>query len=176
MQLRPATAADLELLIEALYAAYNWTGQERFGRDVILAHPKASLYVADWMRPDDFGVVAVDEADAPSERTALGVIWARCLTSQAPGYGYVADDIPELSMAVNPAARGTGVGSALLAGFLAAAAERGFRAVSLSVEDGNLAARGLYERFGFRVVGRDGTSDTMLAELPPAGAPGQAPG
>jgi ribosomal protein S18 acetylase RimI-like enzyme len=169
MHLRPATQADLELLIQALHAAYNWTGEERFGREVILTHPKASLYVAGWMRADDFGLVAVEDVESPTEETtALGVIWARLLTGDAPGYGYVADDIPEISMAVSPAARGRGVGTALLSGCLAAAAERGFRAVSLSVEDGNDTARGLYERFGFRAVGRDGTSDTMLADLTPA--------
>jgi ribosomal protein S18 acetylase RimI-like enzyme len=39
--------------------------------------------------------------------------------------------------------------------------------VSLSVEDGNRARR-LYERAGFVVVGRSGTSDTMLVHLPGA--------
>jgi ribosomal protein S18 acetylase RimI-like enzyme len=37
--------------------------------------------------------------------------------------------------------------------------------VSLSVEDGNAAARALYEHYGFRVVGRTGGSDTMLRVL-----------
>lgn len=40
----------------------------------------------------------------------------------------------------------------------------GHRAVSLSVDDGNPARR-LYERHGFAVVGRNGSSDTMLREL-----------
>lgn len=39
--------------------------------------------------------------------------------------------------------------------------------MSLSVEDGNAAARGLYERHGFVVVGRNGGSDTMLRTLQP---------
>ena len=37
--------------------------------------------------------------------------------------------------------------------------------MSLSVEDGNHAARALYTRHGFSVVGRNGGSDTMLREL-----------
>jgi ribosomal protein S18 acetylase RimI-like enzyme len=41
---------------------------------------------------------------------------------------------------------------------------RGLRAISLSVEDGN-RARLLYERLGFRKVGRNGGSDTLLLEL-----------
>ena len=34
--------------------------------------------------------------------------------------------------------------------------------MSLSVEDGNTGARMLYERVGFRTVGRNGDSDTLL--------------
>jgi ribosomal protein S18 acetylase RimI-like enzyme len=68
-------------------------------------------------------------------------------------------------MAVRPQWRGRGVGSVLLTGLVERATARGMRALSLSVEDGNHAARALYERHGFRVVGRTGGSDTMLLEL-----------
>ncbi|MDF2575580.1 MAG: family N-acetyltransferase, partial [Agromyces sp.] len=44
------------------------------------------------------------------------------------------------------------------------ARRRGLVGISLSVEDGN-RARHLYERAGFRVVGRNGNADTMLLEL-----------
>jgi len=44
-------------------------------------------------------------------------------------------------------------------------AARSIPAISLSVEDGN-RARALYERLGFRTVGRNGGSDTLLLELP----------
>ena len=74
---------------------------------------------------------------------------------------FVAEGIPELTIGVAERARGTGVGSALLAALLDMADERGCGATSLSVEDGN-AARRLYERAGFAVVGRNGGSDTLL--------------
>lgn len=47
----------------------------------------------------------------------------------------------------------------------AEAAARSIPAISLSVEDGN-RARALYERLGFRKIGRNGGSDTLLLELP----------
>jgi ribosomal protein S18 acetylase RimI-like enzyme len=47
---------------------------------------------------------------------------------------------------------------------IAQGSARGFRAISLSVEDGN-RARLLYERLGFSKVGRNGGSDILLLEL-----------
>ncbi|WP_243885862.1 GNAT family N-acetyltransferase [Cellulomonas fengjieae] len=157
--LREATTDDLDLLYDLLLEAFNWDGTPRFTRDEVVADTHTARYLGGWRRPDDFGLVAVDGT------VALGAIWARALPAAAPGYGYVADDIPEIGMAVARPDRGRGVGSALLAGCVEQARGLGWRALSLSVEDGNTAARDLYERHGFAVVGRNGGSDTMLREL-----------
>jgi ribosomal protein S18 acetylase RimI-like enzyme len=79
----------------------------------------------------------------------------------------VATDVPELSIGVAAEARGRGVGSALLDALLTLARERGYRAVSLSVDRRNPARR-LYERKGFRDAGISDPSDssvTMIAQL-----------
>jgi ribosomal protein S18 acetylase RimI-like enzyme len=120
--------------------------------------PALAHYVTGWPRPGDFGTVAVAGEDV------AGVAWARLFPDDDPGYGFVAADVPELTIAVRPGHRGRGLGGTLLDAVLAQARARGLRAVSLSVEDGNRARR-LYERAGFVVVGRSGTSDTMLLEL-----------
>lgn len=73
-------------------------------------------------------------------------------------------DIPELSITTFDGFRGLGIGTALLAQLIEAAKAAGLSGISLSVEDGN-RARGLYERAGFEVVGRNGGSDTMLLKL-----------
>lgn len=164
VHVRDAVPADADLLLELLLEAYNWTGEIRVTREAMLADPHARRYLDGWMRPGDFGVVAVDEA-AGDPAAPLGAVWARALTGDEPGYGYVADDVPELGMAVVPGRRGAGVGAALLAAFLDRARAAGVRVVSLSVEDGNVRARSLYERHGFAVVGRTGGSDTMLLVL-----------
>ncbi|QCB94559.1 GNAT family N-acetyltransferase [Cellulomonas shaoxiangyii] len=159
MHLRDATDDDLDLLLDLLLEAFNWTGEARFTLDDVRSDPHTGRYLDGWRRPGDLGVVAVD-GTAP-----VGAVWARALTADAPGYGYVADDVPELGMAVAAGARGRGVGTLLLSGFLDRARTAGWRAVSLSVEDGNTAARALYERHGFVPVGRNGGSDTLLRTL-----------
>jgi GNAT superfamily N-acetyltransferase len=68
-------------------------------------------------------------------------------------------------MAVIAPQRGRGVGRRLLEALVARARRRGWRALSLSVEDGNQAAE-LYATVGFETVGRDGNSTVMLLRLP----------
>jgi GNAT superfamily N-acetyltransferase len=69
----------------------------------------------------------------------LGAAWGRLLDATDPGYGYLADDIPEVTIGAAPAHRGRGVGSALRAALIEQARIRGQRAISLSVEDSNRA-------------------------------------
>lgn len=160
VMLRDAADDDLDLLYDLLLDAFNWDGTARFTRAEVLADAHTGRYLGGWKRPDDFGLVVTDDDGDP-----LGAVWARALPAAAPGYGYVADDVPELGMAVARPHRGRGAGSRLLTGVLGQARGLGWRALSLSVEDGNDAARALYARHGFVTVGRNGGSDTMLREL-----------
>ncbi len=164
MHLREASAADVDLLVDLLLEAVSWTGEARMTRNALLADPHLVRYVERWPRPGDLGLVAEapDRSGSSAPTRAVGAAWLRTLTAAAPGYGYVADDVPELSMAVVPGWRGQGVGTELLTAVLERARQRGDRAVSLSVEDGNDVARRMYERVGFRAVGRVGGSDTLL--------------
>ena len=75
------------------------------------------------------------------------------------GYGYVADDVPELSMAILPDYRGQGIGTQLISHMLDYTKGK-YASVSLSVSPNNPARR-LYERFGFKLVGTEGTSIVM---------------
>jgi len=74
-----------------------------------------------------------------------------------PGYGFVDEQTPELSIGVLDGFRGRGIGRMLMQ----AAMDAADGALSLSVEDGNGAIR-LYKEFGFVPVGRVGGSTTML--------------
>ena len=76
--------------------------------------------------------------------------------------------MPELAIAVRAEARRLGVGEALLLALLAHAGAQGVEEISLSVELDNPALR-LYERLGFRRVGRVGGAWTLVARTPEGG-------
>lgn len=58
------------------------------------------------------------------------------------------------NVAVTESARGRGIGELLVGEVIRRAAARGVREVFLEVRPSNATARRLYERFGFRMVGR----------------------
>jgi len=121
--------------------------------------PEIAKYVDGWGRSGDLGLIALHKGSDE----AVGAAWMRVFTADDKGYGYVSDNIPELGIAVLPAHRGCGVGSALIQRLLGMA--RGvYDAVSLSVSNDNPALR-LYERLGFERVGTCGNSVTMLKQL-----------
>ncbi len=155
MLLRPATADDFTFLTEMLLEAYNWDGTPSFTLDKLRAEDKAWRYVAGWPRASDFGVIA--EIDG----TPAGAAWARLLTAERPGYGYIADDVPELSLGVSPAFRRRGIARALMTELIRTSP---YKRLSLSVDPANTAAK-LYRSLGFETVGTVETSETMVLEL-----------
>lgn len=158
--LRPATSGDAPFLAEMVVAAVNWDpAHPPASRERVLGDPRNAHYVDGWPRAGDLGLVAVD-ADA----TPVGAAWLRRFAADDPGYGFVAEDVPEVSLGVVAGWRGRGAGRALLRALLEEAAAAGVRRVSLSVEREN-RARGLYVAEGFVVVHEDRDADTMLLDL-----------
>lgn len=152
--IRALSAADEAFLWEMLYLAiYVPEGSLPISRDILNA-PEIAKYVKGWGRVGDSGLMALDN----ESMQPIGAVWLRLFSEDEPGYGYVAADIPELSMAVLPAYRGKGVGTQLMEEIVAVTKET---PISLSVDPQNRAFA-LYERFGFRTVGGSGTSTTML--------------
>lgn len=119
------------------------------------------------MRPEDLEeVIRIERASFTipwSERTFRGLLGrsnAVLLVAEADsgllGYAVVwmAGEEAELGdLAVRDEARRRGVGSALVGAALEAAADAGAGVLFLEVRQGNEAARRLYERTGFEVVG-----------------------
>ena len=115
-------------------------------------------YVYAWGRPGDTGVIALDGG------FPVGAAWYRLFSEDAPGYGFVDEQTPELAIAVVPSRRGRGFGEELLTALLERARQEGHRALTLSVERDNPAIR-LYERFGFRPVRETAATVVMRADL-----------
>jgi ribosomal protein S18 acetylase RimI-like enzyme/predicted O-methyltransferase YrrM len=154
--LQRATTADEPFLRRMVYEAlYVPAGQPPFPEAVLDRPDIRHYYLGFGRRPGDIGRIAETGAGEP-----VGATWVRQLTSADPGYGYVDDDTPELTIAVTAPYRGAGVGSALLADLLVEVPR-----CSLSVDVRN-PARSLYERFGFEKVGGSGDSLTMLRTAP----------
>lgn len=154
MQIREADARDVPFLERILLEAYNWS-ERRFALDWIRTNEMARRYLEGFPADGDVGVIALIDS-AP-----VGAAWGRVLPADRAGYGFVAPDIPELTLGVLPEARRRGVASSLMTAMVDIARQRRITGLSLSVEDGN-SARRLYERVGFEVVGRNGGSHTML--------------
>jgi GNAT superfamily N-acetyltransferase len=72
-----------------------------------------------------------------------------CFSLRGGGVGFIAADVPEVTIAVAQSYRRQGVGSLLMEQLLDPALRHGHRALSLHVETKNLPVRGLYHVFGF---------------------------
>lgn len=106
---------------------------------------------------EGFDCMGDDAQVAVTSGYLIGAAWCRTMRADDPGYGFVADDIPELGMAVVDTWRGRGVGTRLIEDLMAR-----HPMISLSVDTDNDGARRLYERLGFTSVDVYGTSTTML--------------
>ena len=159
MNIRPATTDDAEFLKKMLYEAAAWNPD--WPREQVLealADPMLERYHCGWGREGDAGVIAELEGEP------VGAAWHRLFTGDAPGYGFVDEETPELGIAVEPLYRRRGVGETLLRTLISEARQRGFKALSLSVAPHN-HSRMMYERTGFEKVGEEGGSWTMRLRL-----------
>ncbi len=112
-------------------------------------------------------VLAIERASFPTPWSRGAFLYelkenqvARCWAARAVGevVGYlcvweVGSELHITNLAVHPAWRRRGIARALLGAILEDARRRGLTGALLEVRPTNQEARGLYERFGFRVVG-----------------------
>ncbi|WP_276698438.1 GNAT family N-acetyltransferase [Propionibacterium acidifaciens] len=154
---RPLADDETPLLERATLGNLNWCGERFTVPDLHTTTDFAHYTTVDPAR-GDFGIVATVE-DAP-----VGVVWAVFLPSDSPGYGFIDDETPEISVWVDAPFRGQGIGRRLIRQMISEARERGLASLSLSVEQGNHAER-LYSSEGFVHV--DGREDAgvMVARL-----------
>jgi GNAT superfamily N-acetyltransferase len=150
--IRRGNRQDVRFLRDMLRHAFYW----RSGGTV----EDASLwrYVAGWGRRGDSAVIAL-EGGFP-----VGAAWFRLFPRDEPGFGYVDEQTPEVSIAVVPSRRGHGIGSELLDALIGWATEQGFDGLSLSVADESPAMH-VFEKQGFEKVQQTDGSWTMRINL-----------
>ncbi|MFD2079587.1 Ribosomal protein S18 acetylase RimI [Actinopolymorpha cephalotaxi] len=178
--LRAATAEDAGFVAEMTLEAFNWSpDRPAFTLEQIWADPALRKYVEGWPAPGEQGVVAVARAESRDAESGdaeddagsggspgrpVGAAWWRYFPADGPGYGFVAEDVPEVGIAVAPDWRGRGLGRALIRAIVDQARAAGIARLSLSVERANHAAA-LYAAEGFEVVGGDENADTMVRKV-----------
>ena len=168
IQIRDASVDDEAVLWHVL----NYAGgdpESMRSTDELRADPALARYVTGWGRRGDAGAIAVDDGGP------VGAAWFRLFPAEDPGYGSVAEDVPELAIFLEPPARGRGVGRALMHRLSALAHDAGFPTLSLSVRQNNHAALHLYLDLGYAPVepGATTTSITLTAATCPAASPGK---
>jgi len=146
--LRPADQQDMRFLRDMVRHAYHW----RMGDPDL----PVFRYVKNWGRPGDAGVIA---SAGPN---AYGAAWYRLFPADAPGFAFVDEQTPDVTIAVVPSHRGKGTGGELLDALLERARADGFAQLSLSAE---LGQTGFYEKYGFRELRREDGTVTMVASL-----------
>ena len=160
---RPLRATDAFLLRVATWMNLNWSG-ERLTFAQLDDDPHLSSYYRLEPAAGDFGLVSTDRGEA------TGVVWVKHFAADAPGYGFVRPEVPELSVCVLPGYRGAGLGAALVSAAVVEARDRSLVGLSLSVEEGN-PARQLYERLGFQPVVGARHPGTLLLHVATVGRP-----
>ena len=120
--LRRGDRLDVPFLRSLLAHAYNWHVAV-FDTDISI-----SRYVDGWGRPGDTAVIAMDDGHS------VGAGWYRLFRTGVPGYGFVDEETPELTIVVVPSRQGEGIEGQLLAALVERARKAGYSGLSVSTE------------------------------------------
>jgi ribosomal protein S18 acetylase RimI-like enzyme len=142
-QIRELKQPETDLIKEMLFlAVFIPPGHPSVSRD-ILELPQLKNYYDNWGCSDHDKAIALTKDDR-----IIGLVWGRLLKGEVKGFGFLNEQTPEISIAIQPAYRNQGWGSQLLAAISKAYLALGIKALSLSVDKRNPAV-GLYRRQGF---------------------------
>ena len=155
IQIRPLTSAEIPFLAEMLYTAlFVRPGDAPFPKEII-RRPKLAKYIKNW------GSYSFDQAIvAASGDQLVGAVWGRLFSVEHPGYGFIDERTPEITIAIKPAFRGQAIGTLLLHAIEIPYQELGVTALSLSVDQLSPAIP-LYLRCGYQIHAEEGTAYTM---------------
>ena len=121
----------------------------------IIEKPELPVYTDDFgSQKGDNGLVAV------IDHQVVGAVWTRIMDD----YGHVDDETPSFAIALYPAYRGQGIGTAMMKAMLALLKNQGYRQGSLAVQKANDAVK-LYRDVGFEIVDENAEEYIMVCTL-----------
>lgn len=143
----------------ALYdALYVREGSEAF--DLAILHREDfKIYYEAWGSKSGDLAYVIDSGEK-----LLGAAWGRCFCESDQSHGFVDENTPELTIAIDASIRGKSWGTRLLNKLINGYRTLSFSQVSLSVDQQNRVIR-LYESLGFEIVSEQETAFTMLKLL-----------
>jgi GNAT superfamily N-acetyltransferase len=150
--IRNGSHADVPFMRSMLPHAYGWH-VNALDADIPLTR-----YVDNWGRAGDLVLIAHETGNR------VGAAWFRLFPADEPGYGFVDEQTPELTISIVPSRRRHGLGQELIDALLEKARAEGHTAVSLSVEADSPAVA-FYERNGFEPVGKSAGGLVMIKRL-----------
>lgn len=144
MHIRKAKPQDAQALLDYLKIIGGETDNLTYGAEGLPISPEAE---AAWLTelessPHSVMLVAEDNGQIVGTTSIQGISRQRCCHRA------------DLAIAVRKSHWGQGVGSGLMAAALDFARNAGLEIVSLEVRSDNLRAIRLYEKFGFRKIGK----------------------
>lgn len=155
---RKIEVTDFPFLEHFLYEAIYIHEGDSIPDKSIIFYPELYCYIKDFGQKHDLGFII------ESDNKPVGAIWTRLFSEEQRGYGFVDNETPELSMAINSDFRNQGFGRQLLEKMFSKLQESGYKQVSLSVDKRNFAYQ-LYLKFGFQEHQMDGNTVVMVKVL-----------
>ena len=150
--IRKGSPADVPFMRSMLAHAYAWRV------NALEAEIPLTRYVDNWGRAGDLAIIEHETGNR------VGAAWLRLFPADEPGYGFVDEQTPELTIAIVPSRRRHGLGQELIDALLEKARAEGHAAVSLSVEADSPTVA-FYERNGFEPVGQSDGGLVMVKRL-----------
>ena len=166
LEFRDATENDNRFLKDMLY-------RSALGPHDSLPGPEDNGYADFWRTYETYRKALESEEGKTRVATMggvqVGAAWYRYYRTR-PGLADTgADDIPEVTIAIDEDFRGQGIGRLLMGDLINTAREGGVPALTLNVEVDNGPARHLYESLGFTAFRTEAdASISMIHHLQPA--------
>lgn len=96
--IRPIEQANISFILDSLYHFISVTEGKKQPSKEILNNPEIAKYGEDWGHVGGEGFIAA----LAENQQPIGAAWYRLFQKSNPGYGYVDETTPELSIAILP--------------------------------------------------------------------------